>query len=79
MSSMRLPYVHSASSISPKSAPSRIKRSRDSTDAVSQRPTEFLCRLIRKVYSTNEIVAGITPDERLDRIKGEIKNLFYSL
>jgi hypothetical protein len=41
-------------------------------DIVSQRPTDFLCRLIRKAYSTDEIVAGITPDERLDRIKGEI-------
>jgi hypothetical protein len=68
---MRLPYVRSSSSVSSKPTSNRNKRLRSNNDTFSQRPTEFLCRLIRKVYSTNEIVAGITPDERLDRIKGK--------
>ena len=71
-SQMGLPYMRFSSNISSKTTSNRNKRLRSSTDTVSQRPTEFLCRLIRKVYSTNEIVAGITSDERLDRIKGEI-------
>ena len=79
MSQMGLPYVRSSSSVSSKSTSNRNRRSRNNTDSISQRPTEFLCRLIRKVYSTNEIVAGITPDERLDRIKGKISNKFYYL
>jgi len=71
---MGLTYVRSSSSVSSKTTPNRNRRLRIDNDNVSQRPTEFLCRLIRKVYSTNEIVAGITPDERLDRIKGDIEN-----
>ncbi len=67
---MGLPHTRSSSSASSKPAANRNKQLRNNTDIVSQRPTEFLCRLIRKVYSTNEIVAGINPDERLDRIKG---------
>jgi hypothetical protein len=67
---MELPYGRSSSNASSKTTPNRNKRMRHDNDMASQRPTEFLCRLIRKVYSTNEIVAGITPDERLDRIKG---------
>lgn len=73
-SQTELSYVRSSSSISSKTPLNRNRRSRSNNDNFSQRPTEFLCRLIRKVYSTNEIVAGITPDERLDRIKGKIKN-----
>jgi hypothetical protein len=71
---MGLSYVRSSSSVSLKTTPNRNRRLRIDNDNVSQRPTDFLCRLIRKVYSTNEIVAGITPDERLDRIKGDIQN-----
>ncbi len=63
-------HGRSPSNTSSKTTPNRNKRLRNSNDTFSQRPTEFLCRLIRKVYSTNEIVAGITADERLDRIKG---------
>jgi len=54
------------------------KRLRSNNDTVLQRPTEFLCRLIRKVYSTNEIVAGITRDERLDRIKETVADRYFS-
>lgn len=50
---------------------------RGNADIAAQRPTDLLCRLIRKVYSTNEIVAGIDHDERLDRIKGKILNKFW--
>ncbi len=79
MSQIGLPYVRSSSNISSKTTPNRNRRSHNNNniESVSPRPTEFLCRLIRKVYSTNEIVAGITQDERLDRIKGKIENLFY--
>jgi len=77
-SQMGLPYIRSSSSVSSKSASNRNKQLRNSTDIVSQRPTEFLCRLIRKVYSTNEIVAGITPDERLDRIKEAVADRYFS-
>jgi hypothetical protein len=73
MSQMELPYIRSSSSMSSKSTPNRNKRLRNNADSASQRPTEFLCRLIRKVYSINEIVAGITSDERLDRIKGKLE------
>jgi hypothetical protein len=79
---MGLPYVRSSSSLSSKTASNRNRRLRSNNDSVAQRPTEFLCRLIRKVYSTNEIVAGITHDERLDRIKGKIRKLilvFYKI
>jgi hypothetical protein len=70
-----LPYIRSSTSVSSKTSPNRNKRSRNNDpDNVARRPTEFLCRLIRKVYSTNEIVAGITSDERLDRIKGRVLN-----
>jgi hypothetical protein len=70
---MRFSYERSSSNASSKTTttPNGNKRLRNSTDTFSQRPTEFLCRLIRKVYSTNEIMAGITADERLDRIKGD--------
>ncbi|CAF3363978.1 unnamed protein product [Rotaria sp. Silwood1] len=76
-SQMGLPYVRSSSSVSSKSASNRNKRIHSNTDIVSQRPTEFLCRLIRKVYSTNEIVAGINPDERLDRIKEAVADRYF--
>jgi hypothetical protein len=62
-------FEHSSSDASPKTTTNRNKRLRNNDSPFLQRPTEFLCRLIRKVYSTNEIVAGITRDERLDRIK----------
>lgn len=66
---MELPYVRSSSNVPSK----RIRQSDSSMNGiVAQRPTDFLCRLIRKAYSTDEIIAGITPDERLERIKGEI-------
>jgi len=72
MSHTVLPYVRSSPNASSKRTPNRNRRLDSMNDIVSQRPTDFLCRLIRKAYSTDEIVAGITPDERLDRIKGEI-------
>ncbi|CAF0798816.1 unnamed protein product [Rotaria sordida] len=76
-SNMELPYTHSSSNVSLKSTSNRNKRIHNGTDIVSQRPTEFLCRLIRKVYSTNEIVAGINPDERLDRIKEAVADRYF--
>lgn len=72
---MELSYGRSLSNASSKTTTNRNKRLRNNNDTFSQRPTEFLCRLIRKVYSTNEIVAGISADERLDRIKGSIASL----
>jgi hypothetical protein len=77
MSHMGLPYVRSSSSLSSKTASNRNRRLRSNNDSVAQRPTEFLCRLIRKVYSTNEIVAGITHDERLDRIKEAVADRYF--
>lgn len=68
-----LPYERRSSNVTSKPTPMRKKRSRNNNnDSSSQRPTEFLCKLIRKVYSTDEIVAGIIADERLDHIKGWI-------
>jgi len=78
ISQMELPYVRHSSSGSSKNTPNRNKRLRSSNDINSQRPTEFLCRLIRKVYSTNEIVAGISPDERLDRIKEAVADRYFA-
>jgi len=78
MSQTRLPYVRSSSSVSSKTTSHKNKRLRSNNDTVLQRPTEFLCRLIRKVYSTNEIVAGITRDERLDRIKETVADRYFS-
>ena len=77
LSQIESPSLHSSSSISTKTIPNRSKRLRGNNETIGQRPTEFLCRLIRKVYSISEIVAGITPDERLEKIKGEIRSLFF--
>jgi hypothetical protein len=35
------------------------------------KPTELLCKLIRKLYQPDEIAAGIKNDNRLTKIKGD--------
>ncbi|CAF0946337.1 unnamed protein product [Adineta steineri] len=77
ISQTRLPYVRSSTSVSSKRTSNKIKCPENITDIVSQRPTDFLCRLIRKAYSTDEIAAGITPDERLDRIKEAVAGRYF--
>ncbi|CAF3384668.1 unnamed protein product [Rotaria sp. Silwood2] len=45
---------------------------------LEKRPTGFLCKLIRRLYTADEIEKGIVQDERITAIKESIRKSYYS-